>query len=100
MMTDGGTGRVHQRHQELESAERQQDQKALAAEFRKWCQPLGSPLILWCARGLRRFEAAGLSRPCWVAGAWTLMQANCCLGSEMLESVLFADPWPAFMAVT
>ena len=36
---------VHQRLQQLEAAEHQHDQKALAAEFREWRQPLGGTLI-------------------------------------------------------
>ena len=42
---------VHQRLQELEAAEHQHDQKALAAEFREWRQPLGGHIDLMVCPG-------------------------------------------------
>jgi len=42
---------VHQRLQELEAAENQHDQKALAAEFREWRQPLGGHIDLMVCPG-------------------------------------------------
>ena len=42
---------VHQRLQLLEAAEHQHDQKALAAEFREWRQPLGGHIDLMVCPG-------------------------------------------------
>ena len=42
---------VHQRLQELEAAQHQHDQKALAAEFREWRQPLGGHIDLMVCPG-------------------------------------------------
>ena len=42
---------VHQRLQELEATEHQRDQKALAAEFREWRQPLGGHIDLMVCPG-------------------------------------------------
>ena len=42
---------VHQRLQELEAAQHQRDQKALAAEFREWRQPLGGHIDLMVCPG-------------------------------------------------
>ena len=42
---------VHQRLLELEAAEHQHDQKALAAEFREWRQPLGGHIDLMVCPG-------------------------------------------------
>ena len=42
---------VHQRLQELEAAEHQHEQRALAAEFREWRQPLGGHIDLMVCPG-------------------------------------------------
>ena len=42
---------VHQRLQELEAAQHQHEQRALAAEFREWRQPLGGHIDLMVCPG-------------------------------------------------
>jgi len=42
---------VHQRLLELEAAQHQHDQRALAAEFREWRQPLGGHIDLMVCPG-------------------------------------------------
>ncbi len=42
---------VHQRLQQLEAAQHKHDQRALAAEFREWRQPLGGHIDLMVCPG-------------------------------------------------